>query len=179
MVVLLALIAGGGMRQATSAVNGLLVKAEDATTQGNGPKNVPDSPGQTQYRPGKGCGDRNHIHERNFECKASPHDTSVKEGNSGTSFLTFTVTLDDAPLSAVTVGYATANGTATAGSDYTARSGTLLFDVGQTTQTVSVPVIGDKVVESNETVLLNLTSSSPNATSSGQGIGTIVDDDKK
>ena len=45
----------------------------------------------------------------------------------------------------MTVQYATANGTATAGSDYTATSGTLTFTPGQLTQTVTVPVLGDTV----------------------------------
>ena len=54
-------------------------------------------------------------------------DASIVEGNAGTSLLSFTVTLSQAATGPVTVHYATANGTATAGADYTAQSGTLTF----------------------------------------------------
>ena len=64
----------------------------------------------------------------------SVNDVSVTEGNSGTTTANFTVTLSAAATSTVTVSYATANGTATAGSDYVAASGTLTFAAGTTTQ---------------------------------------------
>jgi hypothetical protein len=180
-IVLVALLAAGGLHQAASAFDSVLVKFQDAaSTNANGPKPVPDSPGQDQYRPGKGCGDENHIHERKFQCKVKISDASVKEGDSGTTNLVYTVSLDDSPLSAVTVGYTTANGTATSGSDYLPAAGTLVFGIGQSSATISVPVIGDTVKEPNETVLVNLTSVSDNALiADGQGVGTIVNDDKK
>jgi ribosomal protein L35AE/L33A len=107
----------------------------------------------------------------------SINDVSITEGNSGTANATFTVRLSSAATSTVTVAYATANGTATAGSDYTAKSGTLTFAAGATTQTVSVPVIGDTLDEADETFLVNL-SSPVNATiADAQGVGTIVDND--
>ena len=179
-LVLVALAAGGGFERATSAVDAVLVGAKDAASGGNGAKPVPDSPGQDQYKPGKGCGDQNHIHERRFQCKARVSDASVKEGNSGTTSMVFTVSLSDSPLSAVTVGYTTANGTATAGSDYVTTAGTLVFGIGQTSQTITVPVMGDTTREPNETVFLNLTSISANALiEDGQGVGTIINDDKR
>ena len=55
----------------------------------------------------------------------------------------FTVTLGRAASAAVSVQYATANGSAIAGSDYTATSGTLNFAAGETEKTVSVPVVDD------------------------------------
>ena len=55
---------------------------------------------------------------------------SVSEGNSGTKNLNFHVVLSDVSGRSVTVQYATANGTATAGSDYQARSGTLTLLAG-------------------------------------------------
>ncbi|MCB0931195.1 MAG: cellulose binding domain-containing protein, partial [Mycobacterium sp.] len=78
-------------------------------------------------------------------------DVSVTEGNSGTTNANFAVSLSNAATTPVTVAYATANGTATAGSDYTATSGTLTFAPGVTTQTVAVKVTGDTTVESDET----------------------------
>ena len=54
------------------------------------------------------------------------------------------------------MNYATANGTATAGSDYTATSGTLTFNPGVTSQTISVPIINDTAVEGNETFTVTL-----------------------
>ena len=175
-LVLVALVAGGGFKQATSAVNAVLVKASD----GQGAKPAPDNPGQDQYQPGKGCGDQNHIHERKYQCKARVSDASVKEGNSGTTSMVFTVSLSDSPLSTVTVGYATADGTATAGSDYVTTAGTLVFGIGQQSQTISVPVMGDTTYEPNETVFLNLISVSANALiEDGQGVGRIMNDDKR
>ena len=70
----------------------------------------------------------------------SVNNVSVTEGNSGTTTMTFTVTLSNASSQNVTVNFATANGTATAGSDYTARIGTLTFTPGTTTQTVAITV---------------------------------------
>ena len=74
-------------------------------------------------------------------------DTTVAEGNSGTSNATFTVTLSKPSTTPVTVGYATSNGTATAGADYTATTGTLTFAAGVTSQTITVKVTGDTAVE--------------------------------
>ena len=76
------------------------------------------------------------------------------------------------------VNYATANGTATAGSDYTATSGTLTFAAGETTKTVSVPVLGDTSVESDETFTLTL-SNPAGATlgAAASATATIVNDD--
>ncbi|MFM9034151.1 MAG: Calx-beta domain-containing protein [Mycobacterium sp.] len=90
----------------------------------------------------------------------SPATLTVAEGNSGTSAASFTVTLSKTPTTAVTVNYATANGTATAGSDYTAKTGTVSFAANTTTLSQSVPVsiTGDTVVESDETFTVTLTS---------------------
>lgn len=62
----------------------------------------------------------------------------------------------------LTVNYATANGTATAGSDYKATTGTLTFADGETTRTVSVPIINDTLAEPSETVTLTLDTPGPN-----------------
>lgn len=98
-------------------------------------------------------------------------DVSVNEGGS----LTFTVTKSGATALTHNVSYATANGTATAGSDYTATSGTLSFSASESTKTVSVVTMHDAVNESNEIAYLNLSYSTDGATiSDSQGVGTIV-----
>ncbi len=104
-------------------------------------------------------------------------DLSVTEGNSGTNTATFTATLSAAADSTVSVSYATANGTATAGTDYVAQSGTLTFTAGQISNTIAIVVNGDTSVESNETFSVNLTSPVGATLADGQGIATITNDD--
>ena len=74
-------------------------------------------------------------------------DVTVTEGNSGTVDAVFTVSLSTASGQEVTVDYATADGTAAAGTDYAAASGTLTFPAGTTTRNVTVAVNGDTVDE--------------------------------
>lgn len=110
----------------------------------------------------------------------SINDVAVTEGNTGTANAVFTVTLSAASTQTVTVNFATANGTtnpATAGSDYTLTNGTLTFTPGQTSKTISVPVIGDTMVESNETFFVNLSAPTNATITKARGIGTITDDD--
>ncbi len=89
-----------------------------------------------------------------------------------------TVTLGVASAFTVTVDYAASEGTATAGSDYTAISGTLIFDPGQTAQTFDIPILNDTADEADETVMLTL-SNPDNATlgSFNPVTLTLVDDD--
>ena len=77
-------------------------------------------------------------------------------GSEATTPASITVTLSAASGQTVTVSYATANGTAAAGSDYTATSGTLTFSPGVTSQTISVLIINDTTVEDNETFTVTL-----------------------
>jgi hypothetical protein len=105
------------------------------------------------------------------------NDLSKAEGNSGTTAYAFTVTLSPASAGTVTVNYATANGTAAAGSDYTATKGALTFTASQTSQTVTVNVTGDTNLEANETFFVNLSSASGATLFDAQGRGTILDDD--
>jgi len=108
----------------------------------------------------------------------SINDVSFAEGNSGTTSLIFTVTLSAASNLTVNVNYATANGTATvADNDYQATSGTLTFNPGDLTKTVTVLVNGDQKFEADETVLVNLTSPVNATISDNQGTGTILNDD--
>jgi hypothetical protein len=104
-------------------------------------------------------------------------NASVTEGNGGTTPAAFTVTLSQTPAQAVTVQYATSNGSAVAGSDYTATSGTVTFPAGSTSQTLNVPVIGDTLDEDDETFVVTL-SNPVNATiGTAQATGTILDND--
>src|SRR5204863_7488105 len=107
----------------------------------------------------------------------SINDVSVVEGNSGTTNAVLTVSLSAATAQTVTVNYATANGTATAGTDYVSTNGTLTFLPGQTSQTITVAVLGDVLDELDETILVNLTAATNATISDGQGVVTIVDDD--
>src|SRR5262249_46114318 len=96
---------------------------------------------------------------------------------SGTTAATFTVSLSAPTDQTVTVNYSTADGTAVAGSDYEAASGTLTFDPGQTSQTVTVSVLGDTLSEASETFTLNLSSPTNATLIQAQGTTTISDDD--
>jgi hypothetical protein len=107
----------------------------------------------------------------------SINDITAVEGNSGTTNMVFTVSLSAASGETVTVNFSTADGSAQAGSDYQARSGTLTFAVGDTSETISVPIVGDTADESNETFTINLSSASNATIADGQGVGTITDDD--
>jgi serine protease len=105
-------------------------------------------------------------------------DTSVSEGDSGTKTITFTVTLSGATTGAVTYDIATANGTATAGSDYVSKSSVgESIAAGLTSKTFSVTVNGDTTSESDETILVNLTNVSGATVTDSQAIGTITNDD--
>jgi hypothetical protein len=104
-------------------------------------------------------------------------DVTISEGNSGSTSALFTVTLAASSTIPVTVDYATANGTATAGSDYVATSGTLTFDPGVTSRTITVTVNSDTTVEPNETFFVNLSNPTNATLAKGQGTGTILNDD--
>jgi subtilisin family serine protease len=111
--------------------------------------------------------------------KLSVAGASRNEGNSGTSSLVFTVSLTAPATENFSVPYATSNGTATAGSDYTAASGTLNFLAGETSKTISVDVIGDTSIETNETLYVDLGTPSTNAVQllTSRATGTIQNDD--
>ena len=106
----------------------------------------------------------------------SINSVQVLRPASGTTPATFTVSLSAATQEVVMVNYATANGTAVAGTDYQAESGTLTFQPGQTTASVVVPVIGSILYDGNTVFYVNL--SSPVAATlvpgQSQGTGTIV-----
>jgi ribosomal protein L35AE/L33A len=107
----------------------------------------------------------------------SINDVTVTEGNSGTVSATFDVTLSPLSSGTVTVNFATADGTATSGSDYQATTGLLTFNAGESVKTVTVLVNGDTTPEANETFVVNLTTPSGATIQDGQGQGTITNDD--
>ena len=90
---------------------------------------------------------------------------------------TFTVTLSAASSLPVGVAFATSNGTATSGADYTAANGTLNFAAGVTTQTITVPILEDTLNEANETFTVNLANPTNATIADGTGVGTITDND--
>jgi chitinase len=106
-------------------------------------------------------------------------DVTIGEGNAGTRTATFTVTLSAASSQAVTVAYATGSESASAGSDYDSTSGSLTFAPGQTSETISVLVNGDRLPEPNATFYVNLSSPTNASIADGQGVGTIVDDEPR
>lgn len=100
-------------------------------------------------------------------------DARVKEGNTNALFV---VRLSSSSQQAVTVNYATANGSAKAPADYTAKSGTLTFAPGETSKTVAVAIRGDRRDERNETFFVNL-SGANTTVADARGRATIVDND--
>ena len=105
-------------------------------------------------------------------------DAAATESGNGTdTFLTFTVTLEPESSETVTVEYATADGTATAGDDYTAASGTLTFEPGDTQNTVRVTVLDDSVEDGGETLTLTLSSPANATLGDAAATATILDDD--
>ncbi len=107
-------------------------------------------------------------------------DVTVTEGDSGTVNAVFTVSLSFASPQTVTVQYATADGTATAPSDYTAAAlTTLSFPPNTTTKTITVPVKGETTFEPNETFFVNLSNPVNGSVADAQGQGTITNDDSQ
>ena len=107
----------------------------------------------------------------------SINNVSVTEGNAGTTSAGFTVALSGPSSQTITVNYATADGTATAGSDYVSAAGTVTFTPGQTSQPVSITVNGETALEPNESFNVNLSAQTNAAIADNQGIGTITNDD--
>ena len=107
----------------------------------------------------------------------SVHDVVVAEGNSGTTPATFVVDLSGPSSQTVTCNFATSDGTATAGSDYVATSGTLSFAPGEVQKQVVVLVNGDTVDETQETFFLDISNVVNATVNTSRGTGFIVDDD--
>ena len=104
----------------------------------------------------------------------SINSVSKSEGNRSQTKFTFTVSLSAASTQTVNVQYATQDGSALAGSDYKAVSGTLSFSPGVTSRTITITVYTDRTFEANESFFLNLSNA---GLAVAQGIGTILNDD--
>ncbi len=119
------------------------------------------------------------INDANFIVPSlSVNNIAVTEGNATGVAAIFTVTLTPAATQTVTVKYQTADGTAAAGSDYTARALTTLnFSPGQTSKTVTVQAKGDVLDESNETFRLILSAPTNALIADKEGVCTINDND--
>ena len=104
-------------------------------------------------------------------------DVSVIEGNSGTTSAVFTVRASAPHEKFIQIAYATANGTATAPSDYVAKNGGFFILPGELEKTITITVNGDTEVEPNETFLVNLTFADVADIVRGQATGTILNDE--
>ncbi|HEX7180214.1 MAG TPA: Calx-beta domain-containing protein [Thermoanaerobaculia bacterium] len=105
------------------------------------------------------------------------NNVELPEGNAGTRSFVFTVTLSESSAGPVTVGFSTRNGTAQAGSDYIATSGTLTFAPGEVTKQITVLVNGDTGQEEIEVFFVDLANASGAAIGDGEGLGRIFTDD--
>src|SRR5207302_939807 len=108
----------------------------------------------------------------------SVNDVSQAEGNTGQTDFTFTVSLTNPSAQAITVDYATQDGSATtADSDYAQNTGTLTFAAGETSKTVTVKVNGDTTFEPDEGFALKLSNPANATIADDTGAGTIQNDD--
>lgn len=108
----------------------------------------------------------------------SVNDVSITEGDSLTKSLTFTITRSGSLASSSSVKYATADGTAVAPGDYTAKAlTTVSFAAGQSVKTVTVTIKGDTVVEPDESFEVVLSAPVGTVIGDGTGVGLILNDD--
>ncbi len=107
----------------------------------------------------------------------SVNDVSVIEGNAGVATATFTASLSAASANAVTFTWATAAGSATAGVDYLAATGSRTIAAGATTAPIGITVNGDLLAEGNETFGITLSNPSNATIGDGSGLATITDDE--
>ncbi|MBK8010117.1 MAG: hypothetical protein IPK13_02120 [Deltaproteobacteria bacterium] len=117
------------------------------------------------------------IHDDDDTPSLTIANASVDEGDAGSRSLALTVTLSSVTSESVTVDWTTVNGSAVSPADFTARSGTLVFSPGATTRSVTVPIVGDRLDELNETFRVRLSNPSGATIADGEAVATIRDDD--
>jgi ELWxxDGT repeat protein len=113
-----------------------------------------------------------------FTPALSISDSRSPEGDTGTTVAHVNVSLTPAATQTVTVDYASSDGTAHAGDDYDAASGTLTFAPGETAKTIDVHVRGDVLPENNETFFINLRNAGGARVTRGEAVVIIDDDDQ-
>jgi hypothetical protein len=106
-------------------------------------------------------------------------DVAIVEGNAGIQYAEVVVSLSKPHGNGVSVNYRTGNDTATAGSDYNAVSGKLTFARGQTSKTILVPVIGDRLAEPSEQFFVKLSHAKGAKIADRTGVVSIVDDEPR
>jgi hypothetical protein len=116
------------------------------------------------------------IHDAALPILSVP-DASVSEVDSGTVAARFTVTLSVPPTSPVTVSFTTVPGTAQAGPDFAAKTGTLTFAPGSTKKVLGINVKGDVKDEDDETFTLQLSAPGGATLSDDSALGRILDND--
>ncbi len=114
---------------------------------------------------------------QNDETVVSIGDVTLVEGNAGFTAFDFAVTLNQPNGQTITVDWSTAPGTASAGTDYIAASGQVVFNPGETVKVVTVQVIGDVRFEPDEVFYVNLSNPTNASILDAQGAGTILNDD--
>ncbi len=123
-----------------------------------------------------GCGGHN---SNDPDPTVSVASASIAEGGAGTTDLVFTISASEASDSAITLTYATSDGTAIAGNDYTETSDSVVIPAGSTSATITIPVIGDTVYEGDETLTLTLTAATGATLANATATGTILNDDNE
>ena len=104
-------------------------------------------------------------------------DVTIMEGDAGTKNAAITLRLSEPVSSVVTLRFATANGTATAGSDFMAKAGSVSFAAGTTTKQLLIVIEGNRIYEPNETFTINLSSPKQATIADRSGTVTIANDD--
>jgi uncharacterized repeat protein (TIGR01451 family) len=107
----------------------------------------------------------------------SIHDVALPEGSTGTTNFSFDVTLSNPSATAIYVDFATVEGTALEIADYVVNAGVLTFDPLVTVQQATIAVVGDEVVEPNETFFVRLNNAIGATMGDREGVGTIINDD--
>lgn len=105
-------------------------------------------------------------------------DVEITEGDDGIQDITFTVNLSTESGRPITIDYQTQDGTALAGADYEATSGTITFNPGETSQTITVSALSDTLDEPTETFTVDLLNPNNVTLADNQGLGSILDNDE-
>jgi hypothetical protein len=135
-----------------------------------------DSDGAVDYPADPGCTDAADQDETDPSLRIG--DRVVLEGDSGTTTnARFAVSMSEASRVPVSVDYQTADATAVSGADFTPASGSVRFDPGQTSKSITVHVAGDALDEPTEAYSVNLSAPSSASIADGVGAGAIRDDD--